>query len=221
MAAETNGKSCRIPQWNRNGWSPVSRNWLNVKPCSLMSGTQVKSRNTWSAISSTLVCKLLSTPTSSSLAPTSGPSSAVARARSAQPSRRRKTARRYRAPALRRHSDQALALVEHRAAVLVPVGVLAGDGAVIVDERFDRLGHVDHFGVPVDLHVGAVELVGEHDHACPRSAPDIGALGALGVARDHHPPLLVDTAGHGRALQRAIRPKGGQHHSVSWPNEIE
>src|ERR1700722_4686289 len=138
-----------------------------------------------------------------------------------QPSRRRKAARRHRAPALRRHADQALALVEHRVTVLVPVGVLAGDRAVIVDERFDRLRYVDHFGVPVDLHVGAVELVGEHDHACLRSAPDVGALGALGIARDHHPALFVDAAGHGRALQRAVRPKGGQHHPVSRPDEIE
>src|ERR1043166_1169409 len=74
MAADTNGKSCRIPQWNRNGWSPVSRNWLNVKPCSLMSGTQVENRKMLSAISSTLVCKLVVMDPSCSSALTSWPS---------------------------------------------------------------------------------------------------------------------------------------------------
>src|SRR4029077_3573134 len=36
------GKSWRMPQWNRNGSSPVSRKWLKVKPCSVMPGTQVE-----------------------------------------------------------------------------------------------------------------------------------------------------------------------------------
>ena len=54
-AADTSGNSCRCPVWNSIGSSPVSRNWLKVKPCSVMSGTQVDIRKMSGAISSTWV----------------------------------------------------------------------------------------------------------------------------------------------------------------------
>ena len=44
MACDTSGNSCRCPQWNRKGSSPMTRNWLKVKPCSVMSGIQVDNR---------------------------------------------------------------------------------------------------------------------------------------------------------------------------------
>jgi hypothetical protein len=40
------------------------------------------------------------------------------------------------APAARREANQAFALFDHGAAVFSPVGVLAGDHAVVVDEQF-------------------------------------------------------------------------------------
>ena len=68
---------------------------------------------------------------------------------------RREAAGGHRSPPRRRDADQALALVDHRLPVLVPVGVLAGDGAVVVDQRLDSVGQVDDLGVAVDLDVGA------------------------------------------------------------------
>ena len=46
----------------------------------------------------------------------------------------------------------------HRRPVLVPVGVLAADRPVVLDQRLQRLGQVQHLGLAVDLHPGAVPV---------------------------------------------------------------
>ena len=46
-------------------------------------------------------------------------------------------------------------------AVLVPVGVLAGDRAEVVDQRLEGVGQVEHLAGAVDLHPGAAEVVGQ------------------------------------------------------------
>src|SRR5680860_1513051 len=56
----------------------------------------------------------------------------------------REATRRDRTPGLDRHADQGLALVAHGLAVLVPVGVLAGDAAEVVDQRLHGVRLVDH-----------------------------------------------------------------------------
>jgi hypothetical protein len=43
----------------------------------------------------------------------------------------------------RRDPDQAAALFDHGAAIVVPVRMLPGDGAVVLDQRFHRLGQVE------------------------------------------------------------------------------
>src|SRR5689334_7331774 len=76
---------------------------------------------------------------------------------------RREAAGRDRTPTGRGDPDDRLALVDHRLAVLVPVRVLAADVAEVLHARVQRLRHVQHLRVPVDLHPRAVPLVGEHD----------------------------------------------------------
>ncbi len=46
----------------------------------------------------------------------------------------------------------------HRGPVLVPVGVLAADRAVVLDQRLQRLGQVEHLRLAVDLHPRAVPV---------------------------------------------------------------
>jgi hypothetical protein len=72
--------------------------------------------------------------------------------------------------------------------------VLAGDGAVVVDEGLERLGQVEHLALAVELHPRAAEVVGQHQHADPGVAPGVGDLGALGVGRDHEATLGVHAA---------------------------
>ena len=46
-------------------------------------------------------------------------------------------------------------------------GWLTGDAAEVVDQTIGRLGHVQHLGVPVDLHPGTVPVIGEDEHRDP------------------------------------------------------
>jgi hypothetical protein len=56
-ASDTRGNKPRMPVWNSNDSSPRTRNWLNVKPPGVTSGTQVEIRKMPSAISSVVVVK--------------------------------------------------------------------------------------------------------------------------------------------------------------------
>jgi hypothetical protein len=86
-------------------------------------------------------------------------------------------------------------------------------------QRLNGIGQVDHLRIAVDLHVGIIEFVGEHHHAGARCAADIGRLGALWIARDHDAACVVDPSRDRGALQRAVRPKCGEHHAMSRPDE--
>jgi hypothetical protein len=61
-----------------------------------------------------------------------------------------------------------------------PVGVFAGDGPVVVDQRLNGVRQVDHLGVTVDLHVGVIEFVGQHHDAGKRGSTDIGRFARCG-----------------------------------------
>src|ERR1700730_6987613 len=89
-----------------------------------------------------------------------GPAYGVARR-----SRRRQASGGNRSPALRVDPQQALALIDHRSAIVVPVGVFTGDGAVVLDQRIERVGQVHHLRRAVDLDIGVAEVVRHHDHA--------------------------------------------------------
>ena len=75
----------------------------------------------------------------------------------------------------------------HRATIVLPIRMLAGNRAVVVDKWFDCLRRVDHLCVTIQLHIGAVEFVGQHNHTRLGGASDVDALGTLGVARHDHP----------------------------------
>jgi len=99
--------------------------------------------------------------------------------------------------------------------------MFARDRAVVVDERFDGIGHIDDLRIAIDLHVGAVELVRQHSDARAWITPQVGGLGTPRVTRDHDPALLVDPACHRRTLQRSIRSKRGEHHAMSRSDEFQ
>src|ERR1700712_873943 len=126
-----------------------------------------------------------------------------------------------RAPPLDGEADQGLALLLHRLAVLLPVGVLAADAAEVVDQGFDRLGQVDHLGGAVDLDPRPVPVVAVEHQAGPRVAPEVGDLGARRVRRDDDAALLVDTRRHRRELGRAVLAVRHEGDPVSWTHELE
>src|SRR5688572_11818493 len=55
IASATSGNRPRAPVWKMSGSSPTTRNWLNVKPTGVTSGTQVEMRKMPSLISSMVV----------------------------------------------------------------------------------------------------------------------------------------------------------------------
>src|SRR5205085_2609952 len=71
------------------------------------------------------------------------------------------------------HPEQDAAFPFHRGAVVVPIGMLARNPAVVVDETFHRLGEVHDLGVPLDLHPLAEEAVVEHAQRDVRVAGDV------------------------------------------------
>src|ERR1700683_3311233 len=138
-----------------------------------------------------------------------------------QASRGRKAARSHRTPAGWRDAQQRLALPQHGLAVLAPVGMLAGDRPVVVHQRLDRVGQVDHLGRAVDLHPGTAEIIGQDDHADLLVAAGVAGLGPLRVGGDHDPAFGVDPAGHGGCLGLPSGP-GGDHDGVMpGPDEVE
>ena len=128
-----------------------------------------------------------------------------------------------RSPALGGDPHQRLALLAHRGAVVLPVGVLAGDAAEVLDQPVLGLlaRHVEDLRGAVDLHPRVVPLVGEHEHRGPRVAAQVGGLGAVGVGRDDDPPVAVDPAGHRRELGAPVGAMGDQHQVVAGADEVE
>src|SRR5690348_11343883 len=61
-----------------------------------------------------------------------------------------------------RNGDDQAALAAHRVAILVPVGMLAGYPAVVIDEQVHRLGQVDEIRGALGLDPLAEEPV-RHD----------------------------------------------------------
>ena len=99
--------------------------------------------------------------------------------------------------------------------------MLAGDGAVVLDQPVERLGHVDHLGVAVDVDVRAVPVVGEHAERHPRVAAGVGGLRALGVGGEHDPPGGRRRRRTGRALRASVAPGGDEDGAVAGPDELQ
>src|SRR6266516_2821036 len=98
--------------------------------------------------------------------------------------------------------DPALAL--HRRPVVVPVGVLAGDPPVVVDEEFHRIGQRDDLRLALDLDPLAEEAVVENAQRCPGITPQVPGLDRGLAGADQHPPLVVDRAEHGGKLRPSV-----------------
>jgi hypothetical protein len=73
---------------------------------------------------------------------------------------------------------------------------------------------------PLHLHPRAVEVVGEHAHRHGGVAPGVGRLGPLRVGGHHHPPLLVQAAGHRGQLYAPAAAPGDQHGLVPGTEEL-
>src|SRR3954467_7107387 len=93
--------------------------------------------------------------------------------------------------------DEYPLLLLHRSSVVVPVRMLAGNRAVVVDQAVHRLGQRHDRHRALDLDEAAVELVREH--AQPRSwiASYVLHLDRRLTARDDDPPMVVDAAADG------------------------
>ena len=105
--------------------------------------------------------------------------------------RRRQPARFGPARSTRIRIEHAL-VAHHGRPVVVPVGVLAAHGPVVVDERLERLRQVDDLGVPLDLHPRTEEVVGEPAVGGTRVAQEVLDLERRLPAADDHPALGVD-----------------------------
>jgi hypothetical protein len=99
--------------------------------------------------------------------------------------------------------------------------VLTGYRPEVIHQRFHGIGQLDHLGVAVHLDIGPVEVVRQHGHARGGRATDVGRLGALRVAGDDDAAVVIDSAGHRRALQRPVGPERGEHHAMSRADEVE
>lgn len=98
--------------------------------------------------------------------------------------------------------------------------MFTGHRAEVVHQGLDGLGQRNDLGRAVDLDVGAVELVAEHENAGARVATDVGGFGPLWVAGHHDAPVGVEAAGHRGGLQRSVGAERGEHHLVAWADEV-
>ena len=85
--------------------------------------------------------------------------------------------------------------VDHGAPVVVPVGVLAGDAAVVVDQSVHGLGEGHDLGGAIDLDPGAEEVVAEHTHGGGGVAAEVADLVGGLPAADDDLAVAVDADG--------------------------
>src|SRR3989442_10488681 len=73
-------------------------------------------------------------------------------------------------------ADEAALLFLHPLAVLVPVRVLAGQAAVVVDQELHRLGERGDLGRPINLDPSTEERVSHRAQRCARVEPQVAYL---------------------------------------------
>src|SRR5215211_4486194 len=101
--------------------------------------------------------------------------------------------------------DQGLVRDAHGLPVLVPVGVLAGDAAEVLDQAVEGLRHVQHVGVAVNLDPRTVPVVGEDQHGDLRVPLRVPGLRPGRIGGDDDPVLGVDATGDAGDLRPASR----------------
>jgi hypothetical protein len=89
-----------------------------------------------------------------------------------------------RTPAINREPQEYLLLFHHGAAVLSPIWVLTADGAVIVDEGFDRGRLFDELNTTVNLNPLSIEVVREHAYGALTFARGVLSFGPLWIGCD-------------------------------------
>ena len=105
--------------------------------------------------------------------------------------------------------------------VLVPVGVLAGDPPVVVDEQVEGLGPLDDLRGALDLGPVAVEAVVEDAQRDARVAAQVACTFIDGLpGGDLDPALVVDPGGHRGELRAAVAPEGREHGGVVGAQEL-
>src|SRR4029453_12942332 len=108
----------------------------------------------------------------------------------------------------RRDSDQAAALFDHGGPVVVPVWMLSGDGAVVLNQRFHRLGQADDLHLAPELCPVAEEPVIEHTQPGSGVAADVQGLHCGFAGTDDQTILRVDADEYRRQLGRAVTFQG-------------
>src|SRR5215211_5777354 len=111
-------------------------------------------------------------------------------------------------------SDEYPLLVDHGASVVVPVGVLAGDAAVVVDQPVHGLWQGHDLCGAVDLDPGAEEGVGEDAQGGGGVASEVADLVGGLPAADDDLALAVDADGDGGGLEAAGGSAGNQYRPV-------
>jgi MFS family permease len=134
---------------------------------------------------------------------------------------RREAAGRDGTPAVDGDAQQGLVLPDHGGAVVIPVGVFAGDTPVVLDETVECVGHVQDFRGPVNVNVGAVPVIGQDAERHSRIAAGIAGLRSRGVGGHHDPAVAVDPARHRRGLRAPVGSGGDDDAAVARPDEIQ
>ena len=134
--------------------------------------------------------------------------------------RRRCSTGAVRAGALERDRARSPLVAFHGGAVVVPVGMLAAQRAVVVDQRLHRVGQRHDLGGAVDLDPVAVEprrsarTATRADHVAG-SSPSA----AVSACADDDRPVGVDVARDRDICGGAVAPVGEHHRVVVLPDE--
>jgi len=89
------------------------------------------------------------------------------------------------------------------APVVIPVGVLAGDAAVVVDQPIHGVRQRDDLSAAVNPDPRAEEVVGEDAQGRGWAASKVADLVGRLRAADNHLPVAVDPDDDGRGLEAA------------------
>ncbi len=109
----------------------------------------------------------------------------------------------------------------HRRPVFVPVGMLAGDPPVVVDQGVHRLRQFDDVRGALHLHPPAEERVGKRAQPHPRVAADVADLVRGLPGADHHVTPVVDRYAHRRQLGSPVTLEGAEHRVMLAAGEVK
>src|SRR5262245_48817774 len=139
----------------------------------------------------------------------------------AEESSRRASAADVRTGALGGDTEDDALFALHRIAIVVPVGMFAGDAPVVVDQAVHCFRQRNDFGRAVDLGPRAVETVAEGAYRNVRVAARVLGLDGGFTRADDDVPAVVDSHGDRRELRRSIPTSGREHGAMVLGDESE